>query len=167
MYITSAPSPELPKMVIGVVNKIANGTPVTQQEVKGILSLGYGSGWLKLHPNFLETIPIPEAKDLFGSSITPDNNLKQLKAVEDWMATNWSGVCDELTKISNPVLIITGTDDVNVPTQNSLIIAGKIPASWLIQIKDAGHAVLGQYPDEINKILQTFLSTTTTTTKKG
>ena len=154
-------STQLYKMVVGVVNKIANGTSVTQQEVKGILSPGFGSGWLKLHPNFLETIPIPEAKDLFPS-ITPDNNLKQLKAVEDWMATNWSGVCDELTKISNPVLIITGTDDVAVPTQNSLIIAGKIPASWLIQIKDAGHASiwLDQYPAEIGKILNTFLSTT-------
>ena len=152
-------SPQLRKMAVGVVNKIANDTPVTQQEVKGILSPRFGSGWLKLHPNFLETIPIPEAKDLFPS-ITPDNNLKQLKAVEDWMATNWSGVCDELTKISNPVLIITGTDDVAVPTQNSLIIAGKIPASWLVQIKDAGHVVMGQYPDEISKILNTFLSTT-------
>lgn len=159
-------SPQLHKMTVGVVNKIANDTSVTQQEVKRVLSPGFGSGWLKLHPNFLETIPIPEAKDLFPS-ITPDNNLKQLNAVEDWMATNWSGVCDELSKISNPVLIITGTDDVVVPTQNSLIIAGKIPASWLIQIKDAGHMVTGQYPDEINKILQTFLSTTTTTTKKG
>ena len=80
-------SPQLHKMIVGVVNKIANDTPVTQQEVKGILSPGFGSGWLKLHPTFLETIPIPEAKDLFPS-ITPDNNLKQLKAVEDWMATN-------------------------------------------------------------------------------
>ena len=150
-------SPQLRKMAVGVVNKIANDTPVTQQEVKGILSPSFGSGWLKLHPNFLETIP--EAKDLFRS-ITPDNNLKQIKAVEDWMATNQSGVCDELTKISSPVLIITGTDDVVVPTQNSLIIAGKIPASWLVQIKDAGHAVMGQYPAEIAKILNTFLSTT-------
>ena len=55
------------------------------------------------------------------------------------------GVCDELTKISNPVLIITGTDDVGVPTQNSLIIAGKIPGSWLGQIKYAGHAMIQQY----------------------
>ena len=152
-------SPQLRKMAVGVMNKIANDTPVTQQGWKGFLSPSLGSGWLKLHPNFLETIPIPEAKNLF-SSITLDNHLKQLKAVEDWMATNRSGVCDELTKISNPVLIITGTDDVAVPTQNSLIIAGKIPASWLVQIKDAGHSVTGQYPDEIIKILNTFLSTT-------
>ena len=33
---------------------------------------------------------------------------------------------------------------------------------WLIQIKDAGHAVMVQYPDESGKILQTFLSTTST-----
>jgi pimeloyl-ACP methyl ester carboxylesterase len=153
-------SPEVSKMTIDVINKIANDTPVTSQEVKALLSQGWGSGWLKLHPNFLETMPIPEAKDLFGPSITPNNNLKQLKAVEDWMATNWSGVCDELRKISIPTLIITGTDDTGVPTQNSLIIAEKIPGAWLVQIKDAGHNLPGQYPDKVNRVLQTFLSTT-------
>jgi hypothetical protein len=34
----------------------------------------------------------------------------------------------------------------------------------LIQFKDAGHALPGQYPDKMNKILQTFLATTNTTT---
>jgi hypothetical protein len=41
------------------------------------------------------------------------------------MSTNWSGVCDELTNISNSTLIITGTDDNNVPTANFLVIAEK------------------------------------------
>jgi len=41
---------------------------------------------------------------------------------------------------------------------NSLIIAGKIPGDWLVQIKDAGHAVMVQYPDEIGKILNTSLA---------
>lgn len=80
-------SPEVPKKVIDGVNKIANDTPVAPQEIKALLSQSLGSGWLELHPNFLETIPIPEAKDLFPN-ITPNNNLKQLKAGEDWMATN-------------------------------------------------------------------------------
>ena len=66
----------------------------------------------------------------------------------------------KLRKISIPTLIITGTDDTNVPTQNSLIIEEKNPGAWLIQIKDAGHQLPGQYPDKINKIIQTFLSTT-------
>jgi hypothetical protein len=43
---------------------------------------------------------------------------------------------------------------------NALILAGKIPGAWLVQIKDAGHAVMNQYPAEIGKILNTFLSTT-------
>jgi pimeloyl-ACP methyl ester carboxylesterase len=79
------------------------------------------------------------------------------------MATNWSGICDELGKISIPTLVITGTQDNNVPSANSLIIAGKIPGASLIQIKDAGHALFVQYPDKVNRVLQTFLSTTITT----
>jgi pimeloyl-ACP methyl ester carboxylesterase len=57
-------------------------------------------------------------------------------------------------------LIITGNHDNNVLTSNSLVIAGKIPGAWLVQIKDAGHALFVQYPDEVNRALQIFLSTT-------
>jgi pimeloyl-ACP methyl ester carboxylesterase len=79
-----------------------------------------------------------------------------------WEATNWNGACDELAKIAKPTLVITGTDDnFYVPHANALVIAGKIPGAWLVQIKDAGHAVMDQYPNKINKVLQTFLSTTT------
>jgi pimeloyl-ACP methyl ester carboxylesterase len=46
---------------------------------------------------------------------------------------------------------------------NPLILARKIRGAWLVQIKDAGHAVMDQYPDKINKVLQTFLLTMTTT----
>ena len=77
-----------------------------------------------------------------------------------WTATNWSGVCDKLAKIAKPTLVIAGTDDnLYVPHANALVIAGKIPGAWLVQFKDAGHAVMDQYPEEIGKILQTFLST--------
>jgi pimeloyl-ACP methyl ester carboxylesterase len=57
-------------------------------------------------------------------------------------------------------LVITGTDDNSVPSANCLIIAAKISDAWLVQIKDAGHALMSQYLDEFNKVLQTFLSTT-------
>ena len=97
-----------------------------------ILSPSFGSGWIKLHPNYLETIP--KAEDLFAG-IPPSTQMQQTKAVQNWMATNWRSVCDELAKISNPTLVIIGSDDVIVPTANSLIIAGKIPGAWLVQIK--------------------------------
>ena len=79
---------------------------------------------MKLHPNYFETIPVPKAIDLFGGSSSPPNTIKQqYNVVINWFAMNWSSsICDELTKISHPTLIITGTDDVVIPTANSLII---------------------------------------------
>jgi pimeloyl-ACP methyl ester carboxylesterase len=58
-------------------------------------------------------------------------------------------------------LVITGTEDVDVPVANSLIIAAKIPGSWLVQIKGAGHGLMQQYPDKFSRVLQTFLGITT------
>ena len=77
--------------------------------------------------------------------------------------TNQTGVVlvMQLAKLAKPTLVITGTDDNQYqPHVNSLKIVEKIPGAWLVQIKDAGHAVMDQYPEEIGKILNTFLSTT-------
>ena len=90
--------------------------------------------------------------------------MQGFNAVQNWEATNWSGVCSQLTKISKPTLVITGTEDLSVPTSNSIIIAAKIPGAWLVQIQAAGHYLMSQYPDKFNKVLQTFLTTTPTTT---
>jgi pimeloyl-ACP methyl ester carboxylesterase len=143
-----------------MVNKSINNIPITPQDVKMLLSTPMGSAWMKSHPNFLQAVP--EAKDLFVG-IPPDTIKQQNNISQDWMATNWSGICDELAKISIPTLVITRTHDNNVPSANSLAIAGKIPGAWLVQIKGAGHALFVQYPDKVNRVLQTFLSTTTTT----
>ena len=92
--------------------------------------------------------------------LTPETMNNQKNAAFAWWAKNWSGACDELAKLAKPTLVITGTDDnYLVPHENALIIAGKIPGAWLVQIKDAGHAIMGQYPADIGNILNTFLST--------
>jgi pimeloyl-ACP methyl ester carboxylesterase len=150
-------SPQHRKFFSEMVNKSINNIPITPQDVKTLLSIPMGSAWMESHPNFLESVP--EAKDLF-SGIPPNTIKQQADISQNWTATNWSGICDDLTKISSPTLIVTGTHDNNVPTANSLVIAGKIPGAWLIQIKDAGHALFVQYPDKVNRVLQTFLSTT-------
>jgi pimeloyl-ACP methyl ester carboxylesterase len=152
-------SPQLVKLQSEILNKSLNNIPIAPEKIKSLISLSLGTGWLRLHPDDLQNIP--KAEDVFAG--VPPNTIKgQFSAGEEWMATNWSGACNELAKIAKPTLVITGTDDNSyIPHANSLIIAGKIPGAWLIQIKDAGHAVISQYPDEINRVLQTFLSTTT------
>ena len=87
--------------------------------------------------------------------------IQHTNAVQNWKSTNWSGVCSQLTKISQPTLVLTGIEDLNIPgPANSLIIAGKIPGAWLVQIPAAGHSVMDQYPAKVAEILNTFLTTT-------
>ena len=152
--------PEFKKLQSEIVNKTLNNVSISQEEMKSLVVASLGSGWIRLHP---ESVDIPENSTFQqmkpGLSQNAMNNQKN--AGFAWEATNWSGACDELAKIAKPTVVITGTDDNNyMPHANALVIAGKIPGAWLIQIKDAGHAVMNQYPDEIGKILQTFLSTT-------
>jgi pimeloyl-ACP methyl ester carboxylesterase len=134
-----------------IVNKSLNNIPAS-----------LGSGWIRLHP---ESVNIPENMTFqqLKPGLPPDVLNNQNNVGKHWEDNpNWSGACDELAKIDKPTLVITGTDDnFYQPHVNSLKIAEKIPGAWLIQIKDAGHAVVDQYPAEIGKIMNTFLSTTT------
>jgi pimeloyl-ACP methyl ester carboxylesterase len=50
-----------------------------------------------------------------------------------------------------------GTEDIFAPAGNSLMIVNKIPSVWLVQIKNAGHGLMNQYPDQFNRIVLTFL----------
>jgi pimeloyl-ACP methyl ester carboxylesterase len=150
--------PEFIKLQSEIVNKSLNNVSISQEEMKSLVTASLGSGWIRLHPESIENIPdLSQAK----ASISPDTMKNQMNAGFAWEATNWNGACDELAKIAKSTLVITGTDDnLYIPHANSLVIAGKIPGAWLVLIKEAGHAVMDQYPDEISKILQTFLSTT-------
>jgi pimeloyl-ACP methyl ester carboxylesterase len=156
-------SPENLKLGEKIISSIVNNTPIKPQEMKTVLSWGPGPTWIKLHPEALETIPT-NPKDLVPSDMTLNTYMQQTNAVQNWKSTNWSGVCSQLTKISQPTLVLTGTEDLAIPgPANSIIIAGKIPGAWLVQIPAAGHNVMDQYPAEIGKILNTFLSTTAQT----
>jgi pimeloyl-ACP methyl ester carboxylesterase len=150
--------PEFLKLQSEIVNKSLNNVSISQEEMKGLVSTSLGSGWIRLHPESLENIPtLQQAKP----GLSPESMNNQNNVGKHWENNpNWSGACDELAKTARPTLVITGTDDNNYqPHVNSLKIVEKIPGAWLVQIKDAGHAVMDQYPEEIGKILNTFLST--------
>jgi pimeloyl-ACP methyl ester carboxylesterase len=150
--------PEFLKLQSEIVNKSLNNVSISQEEMKGLVSASLGSGWIRLHPESLENIPtLQQAKP----GLSPDAMNNQNNVGKHWEDNpNWSGACDELAKTARPTLVITGTDDNNYqPHVNSLKIVEKIPGAWLVQIKDAGHAVMDQYPEEMGKIVNTFLST--------
>jgi pimeloyl-ACP methyl ester carboxylesterase len=154
--------PEFLNLQEEIVDKISNNVSISREENMALANASLGAGWIRLHPETLENITEGQG---FFANISPEAQEGQANIGHSWEATNWNGACDELAKTAKPTLVITGTDDNEYqPHVNSLKIVEKIPGAWLVQIENAGHAVMDQYPDEISKILQTFLSTTNTTT---
>ena len=154
--------PEFLKLQSDIVNKSLNKVPISQDEIKSLVAASLGSRWIKLHPESLD-IPanittLQQLKPGLSPEIANNPNIVG-KHWED--NPTWIGACDEIAKLAKPTLVIAGTDDNKYqPYVNSLKIVGKIPGAWLVQIKDAGYAVMDQYPEEIGKILNTILSTT-------
>jgi len=142
--------PQSPE-VVKILSDFAYNRP---QDVGKFLSVTFPLSWIKSHA---KNISIPQSKEI----VLPDTKKQQFNIVEDWFAPNWSGVCNQLSKVTIPTLVVTGTQDIAVPAANSLIIAQKIPGAWLVQIKGAGHGLMYQYPEKLSTVLQTFLTTTT------
>ena len=156
---------EFMKSMSQMANKSQSKESISQEEMKSLVTASLGSGWITLHP---ESVNIPENITLqqMKPSLSPETLNNQKNAGFAWEATNWNGACDALAKIAKPTLVIAGTDDdLYVPHANALVITSKVPGAWLVQIKDAGHAVMDQYPEEMGKILQTFLSVKPSTIK--
>lgn len=62
-----------------------------------------------------------------------------------------------LHEISHPTLVITGEQDTTVPAGIQKILAEKIPSARHVFIKNAGHAVIAEQPEEFNRTLLDFL----------
>ena len=157
--------PEFIKLQSDIVNKSLNNVSISHEEMKELVSASLGSGWIRLHPESLDIPANITTLQQLKPGLPPEIANNQNNVGKHWEDNpNWSGACDELAKLAKPTLVITGTDDnMYQPHVNSLKIVEKIPGAWLVQIEDAGHAVMDQYPEEIAKILNTFLSTTSTT----
>jgi pimeloyl-ACP methyl ester carboxylesterase len=152
---------EFKKLQADIVNKSLNNVPVSQEEMKSLVSASLGPGWIKLHPESLN-IPANMTFQQMKPGLPPATMNNQNNVGLAFTAPNWSGACDVLAKLAKPTLVITGTDDnLYNPHANALVIAEKIPGAWLVQFKNAGHAVMDQDAEEIGMILNTFLSTTT------
>jgi pimeloyl-ACP methyl ester carboxylesterase len=91
---------------------------------------------------------LPKSKE----SASIQTILGQIRAI-----FSWKDSCDQLSHITKPTLVIDGTSDIITPSANSLLIAEKIPGTWLVQINGAGHGLMYRYPQKFSKILKTFL----------
>ena len=113
---------------------------------KNILLLYFPEDWIKNNSQYLKNFPVTT------ESLDPEIFKLQGEAY-----MNWNGSCNIINNIKIPTLIIVGTDDVATLPIDSVKLAQKIPGAWLIQIKDAGHGLMYQYPVKFSEIIQVFL----------
>jgi pimeloyl-ACP methyl ester carboxylesterase len=142
--------PQNPKVAKELLDFVNNSTV----DANSFLAVTFPSEWIRDNPNFLESIPRT------SEIVVSDTLKKQFEINENWLSKHWRGVCNDLTNVTQPTLIITGTEDVAIPAANSLILADKIPGAWLVQIKGAGHGLMYQFPEKFTTIIETFLDET-------
>jgi 3-oxoadipate enol-lactonase len=65
---------------------------------------------------------------------------------------------EELVRIEVPTLVITGSEDILVPPENSSILAERIPGAQLRIVEGGGHQFLLEKADDFNRAVLEFLN---------
>ena len=102
--------------------------------------------------------PLPEQEYLRSELI---EQVKQAdpRAYRAWMRSLAQfDVRKRLNELHVPTLVITGSQDTTVPATAQAELASCITGAKQVIIKDAGHAVSVDHPEEFNKVLINFLA---------
>jgi pimeloyl-ACP methyl ester carboxylesterase len=121
----------------------------TTEFYKGLIPLIFPKEFIDKFPGFMDNVV-----KLFPLQTPMDILRSQYSAIYSWY---YKGVCNQIDKINMPTLIIVGTKDILTPPANSLMLAQKIPDSWVIRIQGGGHSVMVQNPDTMASVIGTFL----------
>ena len=121
-----------------------------EQQAMILAQIMFPPEWLEEHPDILNTV----IKLAPSRSASPEIIQQQGLA-----SATWKGSCDRLSNITQPTLLIVGDQDLLTPTANSIMMAQRIPNSWLVIIQGTGHGMMLQVPNEFSAIIQTFLET--------
>jgi len=145
------------------------------QELKGIVIIGSGAR-LRVHPMFLT--PCEEAiegnlgkwyrlvEEMYR--LTPADYKREViekqKAIgpavmlNDFLCCDKFDIMDRVHEINVPTLIICGELDVMTPVKYANYLAAKITNSRVVIVPQAGHFILAEKPDVVNKAIEGFLT---------
>lgn len=121
-----------------------SGTP--EEQARQILSFFFPQSWLNNNPEYINHFP------LLKSTVSMETTQKQAQAI-----VGWNGMYDSPSVITQPTLVLMGTEGTITTPKAALSLVEKIPLVSLIQVKDAGHGWMYQYPEKFTQVVQTFL----------
>jgi pimeloyl-ACP methyl ester carboxylesterase len=82
---------------------------------------------------------------------TPMQVLDQFAGIGSGVADNT--IYDHLGNITNPVLIILGSQDLLVDYHSSYILEQSIPKATMLQLDNAGHGAIFQYAHRVSPVI--------------
>jgi pimeloyl-ACP methyl ester carboxylesterase len=147
---TIYPSGEAVETIMTLSSPQALHNMTAEQQAMILAQIMFPPQWLEEHPEILNTV-IQLAP---SRSATPEIIQQQGSA-----SGTWKGSCDRLPSITQRTLVIVGDQDLLAPAANSVMMAQRIPNSWLVIIQGTGHGMMLQVPNEFSAIIQTFLET--------
>lgn len=121
-----------------------SGTP--EEQARQILSFFFPQSWLTNNPEYINQFP------LLKSTASMETTQKQAQAI-----VGWNGIYNSPSVITQPTLVLMGTDDIITTPKAAISLVEKIPLVSLVQVKDAGHGWMYQYPEKFTKVVKTFL----------
>ncbi len=122
-----------------------SGTPDEQAYRK--LTLLFPEDWLINNLDYVEKV-----FSKVSETASPESIQRQSEAMNAW-----GGCTGRLGTLDKPVLLITGTEDILTPPQNSYYLVRHIPGARLVLYKDGGHGVMYQYPGRFSADVINFL----------
>lgn len=122
-----------------------SGSP--RERGRKLIELLFPASYRSAHPDYAESFPIPTEQ------AAPEAIGLQNQAIGEW-----AGVWDGLSGISCPVLFVTGTEDELTPARNAVMMAERVPASWLVRFPGAGHGLMYQDPQSLADVVEVFLT---------
>ena len=130
---------------------LANTSGTSEERGMRLLPFILPEKWMAAHPDIMSYCPV------LTENSSSESVQHQYLAIQDWMK---NGTSARLSEIQCSTLILTGTEDIVRPPENSFFIGKRISGSWVVQIKGGGHGAMYQYPAEMAAIIRTFLDTT-------
>lgn len=140
------------------------------EQTRGLILVGSGAR-LRVKPAFLEELKqdrVPQ--ELLDYLYGPDAS-EQLISLgrrementdpaiyrADLTSCDRFDVMEQLGRIAAPTLLICGSEDRLTPVKYSQFLKDKIPVSRLAVIRDAGHMVMLENPEEVNRAIARFI----------
>ena len=133
--------------------ELANTSGTSEERGMRLLQLILPGEWMAAHPDIMSYFP------QVTETSSPESVQQQYRAIGDWVE---HGTYARLPEIQSPTLLLTGTEDILTPPENSFVMGERITGSWVVQMKGGGHGLMYQYPAEMSAIIQTFIETSIT-----